>query len=378
MDTWFASAERANEKLLREQIAFIENNPVFKAVLDSLGGLLAVLNEDRQVLAVNQQMLQSLNLHETDDFAGLRPGELLDCVYSDLEAGGCGTSKYCSTCGAAIAIVTTLKSNKPSEKLCALKSRKGDKIEERALLVRCSPFYLYGKKLLLLFLQDITEQEQRFALESIFFHDIANMLNGLLGATELMESGISQPELFSIVKHNTLRLIQEVHIQRMLLSSDPSNFSPYLKPVSIRELLQETEDLFLNHWLVKGHDLKIAKPDNEYIIHTDSSIVIRILSNMISNALEAGSDGDIVKVSHKIEKESVRLTVWNRQHIPEDIARRIFQRSFSTKGGSGRGLGTYSMKLLAENFLGGHVSFESSREAGTSFHLILPCVAKSD
>jgi signal transduction histidine kinase len=45
----------------------------------------------------------------------------------------------------------------------------------------------------------------------------------------------------------------------------------------------------------------------------------------------------------------------------------VFQRSFSTKG-TGRGLGTYSIKLLTERYLGGRVWFESAEGHGTTFH----------
>jgi sensor histidine kinase regulating citrate/malate metabolism len=51
---------------------------------------------------------------------------------------------------------------------------------------------------------------------------------------------------------------------------------------------------------------------------------------------------------------------------------RIFQRNYSTKSDSGRGLGTYSMKLFGETYLGGKVDFTSSESEGTTFHLRLP------
>ncbi|HDR04745.1 MAG TPA: hypothetical protein ENN84_05810 [Candidatus Marinimicrobia bacterium] len=207
MKTYFAPAERADKMNLEKQIAFINDNPIFTSILDSMGGLLAVLNEHRQVLAINQSLLKHLNIHNSEEFSGLRPGELLDCVYSALEEGGCGTSKYCSSCGAAIAIVSSLTEDKSKEKICALRREKDGQIEDRALLVRCTPFVLYGKRLLLLFLQDISEQEQRAALETIFFHDIANMLSGLLGAAELMDFGTNKPELSTIIRQNTVRLI---------------------------------------------------------------------------------------------------------------------------------------------------------------------------
>ena len=49
---------------------------------------------------------------------------------------------------------------------------------------------------------------------------------------------------------------------------------------------------------------------------------------------------------------------------------------FSTKSSTGRGLGTYSMKLLGERYLGGAVSFSSSAEHGTVFTFELPRCSK--
>lgn len=53
-------------------------------------------------------------------------------------------------------------------------------------------------------------------------------------------------------------------------------------------------------------------------------------------------------------------------HSDPKLLLRIFQRSFSTKGAKGRGLGTYSMKLFGETYLGGQVSFRSSAGAAQS------------
>jgi signal transduction histidine kinase len=56
---------------------------------------------------------------------------------------------------------------------------------------------------------------------------------------------------------------------------------------------------------------------------------------------------------------------------------RIFSRSFSTKG-VGRGLGTYSIKLLTERYLGGRADFVSNREDGTVFRVRLPLTLPAD
>ncbi|MPN46151.1 hypothetical protein SDC9_193734 [bioreactor metagenome] len=57
--------------------------------------------------------------------------------------------------------------------------------------------------------------------------------------------------------------------------------------------------------------------------------------------------------------------------MPPDSQLQIFNRSFSTKG-DGRGLGTYSIRLLGEKYLKGHVGFTSNKNDGTTFFIRLP------
>jgi signal transduction histidine kinase len=59
--------------------------------------------------------------------------------------------------------------------------------------------------------------------------------------------------------------------------------------------------------------------------------------------------------------------VHNETVMPHSVRAHVFQRSFTTKG-SGRGLGTYSIKLLTETYLGGRAWFESAAGQGTTFH----------
>ncbi len=54
--------------------------------------------------------------------------------------------------------------------------------------------------------------------------------------------------------------------------------------------------------------------------------------------------------------------------MADDVRLQIFQRSFSTKGG-GRGIGTYSMKLLTEKYLHGEIHFTSTNPKGTTFYI---------
>ena len=61
----------------------------------------------------------------------------------------------------------------------------------------------------------------------------------------------------------------------------------------------------------------------------------------------------------------------NPDVMPQVTQLQVFNRSFSTKG-AGRGIGTYSIRLLGERYLGGRVSFDSTEAEGTTFRIHLP------
>ena len=92
---------------------------------------------------------------------------------------------------------------------------------------------------------------------------------------------------------------------------------------------------------------------------------------MIKNALESSNEGDKVTAGSRIKENEIEFYIHNNGFMPDEIQLQIFQRSFSTKG-AGRGLGTYSMKLLSEKYLQGKVLFESSEGNGTTFFVRFP------
>ena len=79
-------------------------------------------------------------------------------------------------------------------------------------------------------------------------------------------------------------------------------------------------------------------------------------------------------VGCRVGTAGVCFSVHNPSVMPRTVQLQIFERSFSTKG-TGRGLGTYSMKLLSERYLGGRVWFSSSKGEGTTFYAEYPLEA---
>jgi len=105
---------------------------------------------------------------------------------------------------------------------------------------------------------------------------------------------------------------------------------------------------------------------------SDRTLLKRILGNLVKNALEACPPRQTVTLGCElIAGQKIRFWVHNPTPMPREVQLQVFNRSFSTKG-PGRGLGTYSVRLLTEKYLKGVAGFTSSPEQGTTFFVTFP------
>jgi signal transduction histidine kinase len=371
MQTFFAPAERATEDQLANEIAFVSKNSVMNELLRVTSGLLAVLDEHRQIVTTNDTFLKAMGIEDAAAVLGLRPGEALGCVHAQEKPGGCGTTKYCATCGAAVAIVASLSGGEPVERKCAMTIQRDGRPQDLALRVQAHALRLQEVRYVLLFVQDISQEERRAALERTFFHDINNMLGMIIPACDMLEE--EQPSaLTRLIRTASVRLSKEVYVQECLSGAAPRLDRLASENGTTAKALEDLEAFYTLHPAAKGKRLDISRHEPEVAIRTDLSLLLRVLCNMVTNALEATAPNGAVKVWTESEGGRVSFLVWNAQEIPADVAARVFQRNFSTKDQPGRGLGTYSMRLIGEKILGGEVSFTTAPGAGTTFRFVLP------
>jgi hypothetical protein len=370
--THFAPAERKNKSELNEDIKRATTNEFIRGLMTIANGLFAVLNDKRQVISLNDSFIKLLGVEDSGQILGLRPGETVNCIHACEMPGGCGTSEYCSTCGAVVSIMAALETRQPQERTCALTVEKDSQNVDLFFSVRSCPLVIDENLYVLLFLQDISVQQYRTCLERTFFHDINNILCGLVGKSELLSLS-SQPseEKLKELHHIVLRITQEISIQNSLQKSLDISYKPLYSSIQVNSILREVEQLFKDHPLTANRKLELTFVPHEISVTTDFHLTSRIIINMVTNALEATPEGGRVSLSVESQQNSISFCVWNASVIPEDIARRIFQRNFSTKESMGRGFGTYSMKLFGEQVLGGSVQFESTDDAGTTFRFTL-------
>ncbi len=167
-------------------------------------------------------------------------------------------------------------------------------------------------------------------------------------------------------------MAREVEIHRALLAAQPGRFRTVHEDTTVGAVFHRLRAIYATHPSGRGQTLEAPDPEPDLAIRTDVSILMRVLSNLLTNAFEAGIPGDTVRLTAEVGPDGPVLAVWSRETISPDVARRVFQRYFTTKGGPGRGLGTHAVRWLTEEFLKGVVTFDSSREAGTSFRVHLP------
>lgn len=360
---------------LQRKLELVTRNPVIDNLMQSVSGLLAILDDQRRVMAVNDSLLAFLGKSNPAKVLGAKLGEAIACIHSHEAPGGCGSSRFCSSCGAAKAIISSLAQDKPVESINAGKIEIGGQEVEICFQVRASPIIFENQKFLVLLMQDISAQHSQAALERVFFHDISNILTGLLGATQNLAKNQDNLKLLEIIRRAGLRLKSEVEIQKTLSRTKAPDYQSSLDKIEIAQIISELEEIVKHHRAAAGKTLVLGEFIPERELLTDASLVLRILLNMLTNAFEATTPGGQVKLSLEEAENGTTFIVWNEAEIPPELQPRIFQRHFSTKEGQGRGLGTYSMKLFGEKILKGKVDFSSSKEEGTIFRLALNGVA---
>ncbi len=373
--TFYAPAERASQTALRKSIEQVTSNPIADTLLHTVSGLMAILNEERQILALNTSLMKVFGIDNAEKVLGLRLGEAIECIHAHDQPGGCGTSRHCITCGAAIAIVTATATDSTQRKTCIATVTKDGKETDLFFRVCCTPVVFDEKRFLLLFLQDCTIQQNQAALEYIFFHDIQNMISGLKLSSQLLEDEQNpgrRKELVDHISQVTRQLNREIEIQKSLLTEESNSFSLLMEEVDVGHVVNELKTMLSNHVVSMDKTFSILEPIPDIRISSDITLIKRILANMVINAFEATEPGGMIRLWVDQTDKDITFNVWNSQVIPAEQRLRIFQRNFSTKSDFGRGLGTYSMKLLGETYLGGEVNFNSSKTKGTTFHIRLP------
>ncbi len=368
VSTHFASAERACSLLVRQQVKLLAESALLKEFSNAVMDIVVVLNEHRQIVFFNDNLVDLLGTSDPDSIYGLRPGEAVGCIRVEESPSGCGTTEFCSACGAVNAILTGQK-GKTDIRECEISRNGGG--EALNLLVKATPLKVADEQFTLFAMKDISHLNRRRSLERIFFHDIMNTAVSLKFASELLKNiGEDQMEkVMGLIYGAVDRLFEEIGSQRDITAAENNELIVHPDTISSIELLQDLICSFEESAM--ECTIRLHPEAEDVRFRSDRVVLRRVLGNMIKNAVEASARGETVTAGCKRDHGGVEFRVWNRASMPREVQLQLFQRSFSTKEAS-RGLGTYSMKLLTERYLCGRISFTTSETEGTVFSVWYP------
>ena len=370
LETEFAPAERASQYEVRTHFDGLSATPLLQDLMRATPNIVLILNQKRQIVFANDRLLEHLQLQNVRKALGQRPGELLDCIHASETEGGCGTTRFCRHCGAVRAILQAQKGHMDVQE-CRILQNDGKALDLR---VWTTPLTFNGENFVIFAVMDIEDEKRRAMLERTFFHDILNTAGIIRGAVELLptaEEAETTQQLQGMLLSATRRLIGEIEMQHELVAAEQGELQLAYENIEARALLHELARIYARHKVANKRHIVVTPIAEEIVFQSDSRMLARVVGNLIKNALEASQPDDTVTLHCGRVGDTVRFLVHNPSVMRPEVQEQIFQRSFSTKG-EGRGIGTYSIKLLTEQYLHGKVAFRSKAGEGTTFIVTYP------
>ena len=223
------------------------------------------------------------------------------------------------------------------------------------------------------------ERLHQFAAE--LAHELRTPVNNLMGETEVALSKPRSPADYEEVLSSNLE--EMVRLSRMIdsllfLANAARRAAP--DATEVLDLAAETDSVIEYHQ-AQADELGVTMTrKGTAILPGDRTLFRRALSNLLSNALQASSEGKDISITIEQQPEEVRVAVTDQGSgiSPADLTR-VFERFHRSQEArhrrpEGTGLGLSIVKSIVE-LHGGSVSVESEPGRGTTMTLTFPTPA---
>ncbi|TVR45808.1 MAG: sensor histidine kinase [Planctomycetota bacterium] len=360
---------RLDHKQVFEQWETVRANAMIIAMLEAYPGPALILNDRRQIVAANQAFLTACGHTGEEVVVAQRPGEAMGCVEAIKGHDGCGSAAACAQCGAGHNFQRFEQGHRePIHTECLITREASGQLSSFEFAAGLSR--LPGGWTLLA-LNDISHEKRREVLERCFFHDVLNSAAGLQGIATLLE--LEGRDSTGLLGPAAQALVEELQHHRTLSAAESGTLQVSLATVDLAALAHEVAGVIQRSPEGSGRRLQI-QANGSWLC--DRVLLRRVLLNLLKNACEASAAGDIIRMTCEAHKHGALLTVENPGEMNPQARLQVFRRSFTTKGGSGHGIGTWSVKLITERYLNGQVSF-SSDDGRVTFRVYLPAGGQS-
>ena len=212
-------------------------------------------------------------------------------------------------------------------------------------------------------------------------HDIRTPLTSIIGYLGLLKSSElneDQTKYIQIAYDKALQMkaLAEDLFEYTTLRSSTNN-KLVLAPLHVNSMLEQVAAGFELEAEKKNIAFNVVTRPRDLVIDADAKMIVRMLNNLISNALKYGRGAtEINLIANKVNNEFVELRVENiGEQIPKKSLQKIFDRFYRVESSrnlktGGTGLGLAITKSIVD-LHGGNIKCQSTSEL-TSFIIQLP------
>ena len=211
-------------------------------------------------------------------------------------------------------------------------------------------------------------------VERMTRHDLKSPIAVTLHASQALLAGdLAEPQrerahMIEMAANHALDMINRtLDIHRM----EKGEYQPTLQPFDIHALLgrvaQQTELAFTDRRIA----IRFAAP-GDIVCMGESLLCYSMFSNAFKNAAEAAPPGGTIKVDVAPGPACLQVVIDNEGEVPLTMRGRFFDKYATAGKTGGLGLGTYSIRLMAE-VQGGDAAMETG-DGHTRLTISLPCV----
>lgn len=212
-------------------------------------------------------------------------------------------------------------------------------------------------------------------------HDIRTPLTSIIGYLGLLKSSElteDQAKYIKIAYDKALQMkaLAEDLFEYTTLRSSTNN-KLVLAPLHVNSMLEQVAAGFELEAEKKNITFDVVTRPRDLVIDADAKMIVRMLNNLISNALKYGHGAtEINLIANKVNNKFVELRVENNgEQIPKKSLQKIFDRFYRVESSrnlktGGTGLGLAITKSIVD-LHGGTIKCQSTAEL-TSFIIQLP------
>ena len=115
--------------------------------------------------------------------------------------------------------------------------------------------------------------------------------------------------------------------------------------------------------------------DKNTTLTGDITSLVQVINNMISNSIQSYNGEPNKEIDLIVDKKDNNIVISVRDYgsgLPDSVQDKLFKEMITTKGKNGTGLGLFMSYSTVKAHFNGDITFETQKDKGTVFHIILP------